>query len=156
MTVVTWVMKKSRLSKLIDAGGGTTVLAALRGAEEQTRDMRGEAMAEVERVLSRLEVMTRAAPAGDVRDWQDEIYALASSLMDISGPFGLEDMCAGAFSLCELTDRQKRAGRCELPPIEVHVAALRLLRQLEEPRESRKQVLLGLEKLLAREPRAAD
>jgi len=153
MTVVTWIMKKSRLSKLVEASGGTTVQAALRGAEEQTRDMRAEAMAEVEAVLSRLEVMTRTAPTGDIWDWQDEIYALASSLMDVSGPFGLEDMCAGAFSLCELTDRQKRGGRCELPPVQVHVAALRLLKQLEEPKEARKQVLMGLERLLAREPR---
>lgn len=153
MTVVTWIMKKSRLSKLIDAGGGSTVIAALRSAEEQTRPMREEALAMVEATLGRLEVLTRAAPEGDPAAWMDEVYALSASLLDVAGPFGLEDMCSGAHSLCEMTDRQKGNGRCELAPIQIHVAALRLLRQLEEPAASRRQVLDGLEKLLAREPR---
>lgn len=154
MTVVTWIMKKSRLSKLIDAGGGTTVIAALRRAEDETRDMREEALATVEATLGRLEALTRVAPEGDKGPWMDEVYVLSSSLLDVAGPFGLEDMCSGAHSLCEMTDRQKNNGRCELAPIQVHVAALRLLRQLEEPAASRRQVLDGLEKLLAREPRA--
>lgn len=154
MTVVTWIMKKSRLSKLVDAGGGTTVLGALRAAEEETRSMREEAMGQVEAALVQLESLTKAAPEGPAAPWLQEIYAVSQSLLDVAGPFGLEDMCAGAHSLCELTDRKKHSGRYELAPIQVHVAALRLLRQLENPAESRRQVLNGLEKLLAREPRA--
>jgi hypothetical protein len=153
MTVVTWIMKKSRLSRLVDSGGGVTVLGALRGAEERIGSMREEALAVVDETLARLESLTRAAPQGPAGPWLDEIYALSASLLDVAGPFGLEDMCAGAHSLCETADRQKASGRVTLPPIQVHVAALRLLRQPDEPAASRRQVLEGLEKLLAREPR---
>lgn len=152
MTVVTWIMKKSRLSTLIDAAGGVTVGKALEAAEQNTQALRDQALAEVDSILGDLE--TLAAGRVMTPDDQTRAYALSSSLLDVAGPFGLEDMCKGAYSLCELVDRQRRAGRCDLAPVQVHVSALRLLRQLSAPAESRRQVLEGLEVLLAHSQRA--
>lgn len=152
MTVVTWIMKKSRLSTLINTAGGTTVSKALLAAEQNTRPLRDQAMAEVDAILGDLEALAagQAMTAAD----QGRAYALSSSLLDVVGPFGLEDMCKAAYSLCELVDRQRRADRCDLAPVRVHVAALRLLRQLSEPAEARQQVLRGLEALLAHDQRS--
>lgn len=152
--VVTWIMKKSRLSTLVETGGAgsATVVAALRDAHVQIGDMREEAMAETDAILVRLEMLTRSLTPQDAWLSFDDIYALANSLVDVAGPFGLDDMCAGAFSLCELVDRQKRSGNVLLASILVHVSALRLLRQGDEPAESRAKVLGGLASLLAREP----
>lgn len=154
MAVVTWFMKKPRLSKLIDSAGGGTVISALRAAEENTLTLRDEAFGTVDAILNDLESLMAAAPE-DPADWLGRVYALSSSLLDVSGPCGLEDMCKAAYSLCDLTDRQKQRGGCELAPVQVHVASLKLLRQLNESAQARQQVLAGLEKILARETRAA-
>lgn len=152
MTVVTWFMKKSRLSTLIDTAGGVTVGKALEAAERNTQTLRDQALAEVDAILGELEALA----AGRMMSTEDQTrtYALSSSLLDVAGPFGLEDMCKAAYSLCELIDRHRRVGRRDLAPVQVHVSALRLLRQLSAPAESRRQVLEGLEALLAHSQRA--
>ncbi len=154
MTVVTWFRKKPRLTSLIDASGGMTVLKGLREAEANTGSMRDEAMAAVDAVLCELEALT-ARPGDDVGAWLGRIYTLTASLLDVAGPFGLQAMCSASYSLCDLVDRQIRARRCDAPPIQVHVASLRLLSQPEPAPGAHQQVLDGLEALLIREQRVS-
>ncbi|MDP1632285.1 MAG: hypothetical protein Q8L66_12790 [Caulobacter sp.] len=155
MTVVTWFMKKSRLSQMVDTAGGTTVVSALRAAEVNNLALKDEALAAVDATLAELDRLTASTPE-DPKDWLARIYGLASDLLDVSGPFGLDDMCKGVYSLCELVDRQKRQGRCDLPPILVHVRSLRLLRQPDQPAEASAQILAGLEAVLARSSRVRE
>ncbi|CAN1549879.1 hypothetical protein MCEMIH16_02126 [Caulobacteraceae bacterium] len=154
MTVVTWFRKRPRLASLIDASGGMTVIKALRTAETNTAPFRAEALAAVEVVLIELDALV-AGPPADPTVWLGRVYALSASLLDVAGPFDLEDMCKAACSLCDLVERQKQAGRCDLPTVRVHVAALRLLTQAGQPAEARARILSGLESLLAREQRVA-
>ncbi|MDO9223183.1 MAG: chemotaxis protein CheE [Caulobacter sp.] len=152
MTVVTWFRKRPRLASLIDSSGGMTVIKALRSAEANTAPLREEALAAVDGILTDLEALTAVRPDEPAADLA-RVYVLSASLLDVAGPFGLEDMCKAAYSLCDLVDRQTRAGRCDMPPVQVHVASLRVLAQAGQSAEARAQVLSGLELLLAREQR---
>lgn len=154
MSAVMWVMKKSRLSQLIDESGGTTALNALREAERQLATLREAAMEAVQAGLAELEETAATQPLEGLEPfWLDEIYRAGGGLLDVAGPFGMEDMCAVAYSLCELVDRQKRAGRCDPTTVRLHVSALRLLTRDDQPKEARKAVVDGLSRLVERAAR---
>ena len=92
----------------------------------------------------------------DAGAWLDEVYVLGSSVLDSVGPFGLDDVSAAAFSLCDLSDRLRSAGRNDPASIEVHVRSLRLLLQLpQDAVAGRREVLDGLERVVARFPKPA-
>ena len=151
MSGVTWVMRRSKLSRLVNQPGGTTVGAALEAAAFETREFRAEAMTIVNAALKELDAVLASPPAeGAVQAWLETVYFLATRISDTAGPFGFEDMCAAAFSLCELSDRQKRSGTLELPPLKVHAASLRLLFAEDQPPAARKAVLDGLAQVVER------
>lgn len=148
---VTWVMRRSRLSKLVNQPGGVTVGKALADAAIQTQAFREEAMAVVAAALDELDAVVAAPPTADDRQsWLERVYYLATRISDTAGPFGYEDLCAAAFSLCELTDRQQRGQTLDLPPLKVHAAALRLLLSGDQPPAARKAVLAGLSQVVDR------
>lgn len=148
---VNWVMRRSRLSKLVNQPGGVTVSKALAEAARQTEEFRAEAMTVVAAALDELDAVVAAPPAAQDRpDWLDRVYFLATRVCDTAGPFGYEDLCAAAFSLCELVDRQRRGRALDLPPIKVHAGALRLLLAGDQPPAARKAVLAGLAQVVER------
>lgn len=148
---VTWVMRRSRLSKLVNQPGGVTVGKALADAAVQTEEFRAEAMAVVAAALDELDAVVAAPPAADgAQAWLERVYFLATRISDTAGPFGYEDLCAAAFSLCELADRQQRGQGLDLPPLKVHAAALRLLLSGDQPPAARKAVLAGLSQVVER------
>lgn len=148
---VNWVMRRSRLSKLVNQPGGVTVSKALAEAARQTEEFRAEAMTVVAAALDELDAVVAAPPAtGDLPAWLERVYFLATRISDTAGPFGYEDLCAAAFSLCELADRQRRGRALDLPPIRVHAGALRLLLAGDQPPAARKAVLAGLAQVVER------
>lgn len=156
MSGVTWIMRRSKLSRLVNQPGGTTVAAALAEAAEQTKEFRAEAMTVVAAALDELDALLAAPPAAEAaQTWLETVYFLATRISDTAGPFGYEDMCAAAFSLCELSDRQKRAQGLELPPLKVHAASLRLLFSKDQPPAARKAVLAGLAQVVERTKKSA-
>ncbi len=156
MTAVTWIMRRSKLSRLVNQPGGVTVAAALAEAAEQTREFRVEAERIVLAAFDELDGLLAAPPApADAEAWLDKVYFLATRMSDTAGPFGFADMCAAALSLCELADRQKRAGRPHLPPLRVHAAALRLLFSADQPAEASRAVLAGLAQVVDKAARPA-
>ncbi len=156
MTAVTWIMRRSKLSRLVNQPGGTTVAAALEEAAEQTKEFRAEATTIVSAALDELDALLASpAAAADSEAWLEKVYFLATRISDTAGPFGFEDMCAAAFSLCELADRQKRSCSLELPPLKVHAASLRLLFAEDQPPAARKAVLAGLAQVVERTKKAA-
>ena len=149
---VNWIMRRSRLSKLVNQPGGVTVGKALAEAARHTAEFRVEAMAVVAAALDELDGVVAAPPAADGRQaWLQRISFLATRISDTAGPFGYEDLCAAAFSLCELADRQQRGQGLDLPPLKVHAAALRLLLSGDQPPPAaRKAVLAGLSQVVDR------
>jgi len=151
---VNWIMRRSRLSKLVNQPGGVTVGKALAEAARHTEEFRVEAMAVVAAALDELDGAVAAPPAGEGRQaWLERIYFRATRISDTAGPFGYEDLCAAALSLCELADRQQRAPALDLPPLKVHAAALRLLLSGDQPPAARKAVLAGLSQVVDRMPK---
>jgi hypothetical protein len=154
---VTWVMRRSRLSKLVNQPGGVTVSKALAEAAVQTEEFRAEAMVVVAEALDELDAVVAAPPAADgLQGWLERIYFLATRISDTAGPFGYEDLCAAAFSLCELADRQQRGRALDLPPLKVHAASLRLLLAGDQPPAARKAVLAGLSQVVERARKTVD
>ena len=154
---VNWIMRRSRLSKLVNQPGGVTVGKALAEAARHTEEFRVEAMAVVAAALDELDGVVAAPPAADDRKaWLERIYFLATRISDTAGPFGYEDLCAAAFSLCELADRQQRGQGLDLPPLKVHAASLRLLLAGDQPPAARKAVLAGLSQVVERARKPVD
>jgi len=154
---VNWVMRRSRLSKLVNQPGGVTVGKALAEAAVHTEEFRAEAMTVVAAALDELDGVVGAPPSPDeVPAWLQRVYFLATRISDTAGPFGYEDLCAAAFSLCELADRQQRGRALDLPPLKVHAASLRLLLSGDQPPEARKAVLAGLSQVVERTRRPVD
>lgn len=145
MTAVTWIMRRSKLSRLVNQPGGITVAAALAEAAEQTREFRAEAEKVIVAAFDEFDTLLSASPAAaEAEAWLDKVYFLATRVSDTAGPFGFEDMCSAAISLCELADRQKRSPIPDLPPLKVHAAALRLLFAADQPAGAGKAILAGL------------
>ena len=153
MGVVKWIMKKPRLSTLVDQAGGMSARSALKAADELLEPMREEGRERVEAAISGLE-QSLAAPTPDRAAYLATLYDQGSAVMDAAGPFGLDDLCKAAFSLCELVDRYTRIDRSVDPRgIQVHVQALRLLSTPGAvPPAARHTVLDGLNRVLDRVP----
>lgn len=146
MSAVTIIRRVSNLSKMVGESGGRTVLAALRGAEAETASLREEGRAIVMEAIGQLEAAL-AAPVGDA--WLEGVYRASSCIIDVCPP-DLPALGKAAWSLCDLTDRQRQAGRLEVPPVAVHVSAIRSLSG-DLDVQAAAPLLLGLEALLARE-----
>lgn len=143
----TIIRRTSSLSKMVGEKGGITVMAALRDAEAHTASLREEGRALLLEAITALETAT-AAP--DSETWLDRVYEGASGVIDICPP-DMPALAKAAWSLCDLADRQRRTGRLDLPPIAVHVAAIRSLSQPGLDAQSAAPLLMGLEALRARE-----
>jgi len=145
---VTVFRRRSNLSKLVDTSGGMTVLAALRGAERETAEVRDEGRAILMEALAALESAAGQPPSTVA--WLDAVYAAAGDILDVC-PAELPALYKAVHGLCELADMQRRAGRLDAPPIQVHIAALRPLSQPGQDLKAAAPVLAGLDALLARE-----
>lgn len=147
MSAAIIIRRVSNLSKMVGESGGRTVMAALRGAEAETAGLRDEGRALLMEAIAVLE-----AAQADAKDesWLEAIYRASSAIIDICPP-DLPLLGKAAWSLCDLTDRQRRYGRLEAAPIAVHIKAIRTLGQTGLDPQAAAPLLLGLEALLSRE-----
>lgn len=147
MSAVTIIRRVSNLSKMVGESGGKTVLAALRDVELETAGLRDEGRALLMEAIDVLEAAMAEPPGAD---WLETVYSTSSAIIDICPP-DLPALGKAAWSLCDLTDRQRKSGRLEVAPIAVHVAAIRTLSQDGLDAHKAAPLLMGLEALLARE-----
>lgn len=154
MSVVTWIMKKPPLSALVDQPGGMSVRTGLKAASELLEPLREEGRQRVEAAIAALEQNLENSSNVGEAEALASVYRLSSAVLDAAGPFGLDDLCKAAFSLCELADRYSRGDMpADRRSLEVHVHALRLLSHPgATPPEARQVVLDGLAKVLERVP----
>ena len=143
----TIIRRVSSLSKMVGEKGGMTVLTALREAEAQTAGLREEGRA---LLLEAIVALEKATAAPDSETWLDQVYETAAGVIDICPP-DMPVLAKAAWSLCDLADLQRRIGHIDLPPIVVHVAAIRTLSQPGLDAQSAAPLLMGLEALRARE-----
>lgn len=117
------VRVQSPLSRQLALPGGRSAAEAERLADDALQGHRAATFAELGELVGRLEALCAQPDA----EGPAQAYALAASLVDLAGFFDTGPFYAAAYSLCDLADRSRTAGRWSWEAVGVHVGALRLL-----------------------------
>ncbi|QUD89190.1 hypothetical protein [Phenylobacterium montanum] len=127
---------KNRLRELMQQPGGRSVVEALRGADQRLGKIRDQCLDGLDRSLARMTTASQALGQPPSPDLIDEIYASANEIIMVAGLFGFEALDEPAHGLCELIDRFRDGLPWSTEAIQVHVAALQLMRGLDKADEA--------------------
>lgn len=130
MSVITHSRRKSRLAKMIDSAGGVAVGVALTRARDNIGKLRGKALEEVTRHIGDLAALQQPTTPDEKDESLRRIYQSANHLIDAASPFGLEDICVVASSLCDMVDRAAAEHAFDWRILQVHIQSLQLLNTL--------------------------
>ena len=151
MTVITHSRRKSRLATMIDSAGGVTVGVALTRARDNIDKLRGKALKEVTRHIGELAALQQPSTLDEKAESLRRIYQSANHVIDAASPFGLEEICAVAVSLCDMVDRAAAEDTFDWRILQVHIQSLQLLNTLPaEAVEERTAVTAQLAAMVAR------
>jgi hypothetical protein len=138
---------------LLRQPGGLSEADAVAGATAGLESLRAESGAALDAAMQRAEAAAAEGPPGS-----ETLYRCASEIVEYAGGYGLGPMEKAAYSLCELVDALREAGRWNADGVAVHLQTLRLLRPAPpDSAEAYQPVLAGLEQVVvaARRPAAA-
>ena len=113
----------SSLARQIHEPGGRRVTDAQRQAGEALEAHRDDTMTAISATLDQLDALCAEAPAGAGQN----VYELASSIVDLAGYFDTGPLFDAAYSLCEIADRMNQAETWHWPSVQVHLQAMRLI-----------------------------
>lgn len=151
MTVITHSRRKSRLATMIDSAGGVTVGVALTRARDNIDKLRGKALEEVTRHIGELAALQQPSTLDEKAESLRRIYQSANHVIDAASPFGLEEICAVAVSLCDMVDRAAGETGFDWRILSVHIQSLQLLNTLpDEAVEQRAAVTAQLAAMVAK------
>lgn len=136
----------SRLTRFMGLPGGINPTQALAAAEANVESYRETALALLDKAIGDLGADATGEP-------NEEIARLADSIAGLAGMFGLDAVSHVARRLCETVRNQIAAGHWEKATVDIHVAALRLIRARADSEDIPK-LLAGLDRLAARTQRA--
>lgn len=145
-------MRKSRFAALATRDGGRKRSDAVQAAESQLATMEGDYIAEADRLIAQLNVLSGAA-----RPDVEAIYRVAATLRGLGGAFGYVLVSDIAGSLCDLAERLGAAGQVDPPALLAHAQSLSLLhhrRVKGTGGDGEAQLCEGLARLVARWPAA--
>jgi hypothetical protein len=127
VTVITHARRKSRLAKLVESSGGTSVGTALAQARANLDRLRPQGL---EEVAARVTEMADIPPPRTVEERNLAMataYRAANGVIDAAGPFDLPDLCGVAAGLCDLIDAASDQRPMDWRVVPVHAQTLRLL-----------------------------
>ena len=151
MSVITHSRRKSRLAKMIDSAGGIAVGVALTRARDNIDKLRGKALKEVTRHIGELAALQQPTTPDEKDESLRRIYQSANHVIDAASPFGLDEICAVAVSLCDMIDRAGGEAAFDWRILQVHIQSLQLLNSLPaEAIEERKAVTAQLSDMVAK------
>lgn len=154
MTVVTRIPRTSRISTMIDKPGGLSVGVALTQANRNLESLRGRGLELAAEAVAAMSALPVPGSPEEARAGAQEAYQLAAGLIDVTGPFGMTDLCTAAAGLCDLID--VATDRIDWRIVTVHAQSMRMLLVLpEEDRASRDAILSELRRVLERRLPAA-
>ena len=157
MTVITHARRKSRLARMIDSPGGISVGVALTRARDNIDKLRGKALEEVTRHIGELAALQQPSTLDEKAESLRRIYQSANHVIDAASPFGLEELCAVAVSLCDMVDRAAGETGFDWRILSVHIQSLQLLNTLPaEAVEQRAAVTAQLAAMVAKKFGQAD
>jgi hypothetical protein len=125
--------------------GGMRIGDALLKAAANLELIREPCLEDVDEQLERLDRLSSQGGESPDDDLKLEMYRCGNDIHAIAGVFGLVEMGAAAFSLCELIDRLRTSGGWTKPAVDVHLSSLHLLRHPAD--EDRASVVEGLIRL---------
>ncbi len=117
-----FIKVRYRLSEQVAKPGGMTAGTATDRAMRELAAQAGDAHKSLGVTIGRLETMCQEKTAP-----LDAVYEDGSTVLDIAGLFNFRVLCDASYSLCELTDRLRTAGRQDWDAIRVHINAMRLI-----------------------------
>ena len=130
---------------MIKAPGGIRVGDALQKADANLELIREPCLADVDEQLDEMDRLSAASGAAPDDDLKLDIYRRSNDVHAVAGVFGLGEMSAAAFCLCELIDRLRNQSAWNKAAVDVHLSSLRLLRHPND--EDRASVVEGLKRL---------
>lgn len=149
MSGAIFVPWKNPLADLTRQPGGVKVSHALAEAAANLEKIRDSCLEAVDAHISELERLCREARGAEDDEVRMAIYHASNDICGVAGVFGLPELGEASICLCELVDRLRSLGKWNGDAIEIHLAALRLLRR-PAPGEDRSDVVRGLRKLIDR------
>jgi hypothetical protein len=127
VTVITHARRKSRLAKLIESSGGSSVGTSLAQARANLDKLRPRGLEEVAARTSEMADIPTPETPGERRLAMEAAYRAANGVIDAAGPFDLLDLCGVAAGLCDLIDAASEERPLDWRVVPVHAQSLRLL-----------------------------
>lgn len=153
MSVVRHIPYVNRLAKAISIPGGKRVGQAIEDADANLKTIEVPTLEAVDAFIASIQ---RLSARPEDAEGLSQIYRESNTVIGLAGVFGLKDLSAAAYSLCELIDSRPQDKGVEAKAMTVHVDSLRLLRQGDAIDPAQRQAMLdGLAKVVARSKRAA-
>lgn len=151
MTVVIRTPRTSRLSKLIDSPGGSSVGVALAKARDNLSSLEPRSLEMIAACIAEIGALQPPRTHDDLQANLLAAYRASAGVLDAAGPFDRADLCAVATSLCDLIDGAGDAADFDWRIVQVHSRALELMMALPvEAKPQRQQILDGLADVRAR------
>lgn len=137
----------NRLAAMIKERGGVLAKDAIAAAEANVETLRDSSLAALDEALEAIEA--RFGPVGE--DFET-LYTMTLKIIDVAGFAADAGVDEAAVSLCALVDGCAEAGAWRWDAVDVHISALRLLRNVGAslPAEQRRGMLDGLHKVAQR------
>ncbi|HVZ27726.1 MAG TPA: hypothetical protein VG798_03640 [Rhizomicrobium sp.] len=117
------------LQEAVSRPGGITRENALEAAQENVREISGEADQTIETAILALEAMRPAGGNFTVEQLRS-VLAKGDEIINLAGTFGYVSLDRATRSLCDITDGLIQAGKGDFAPVAVHVRAMRLFSPL--------------------------
>jgi hypothetical protein len=153
MSVVRHIPYVNRLAKAISIPGGKRVFEAVAEADANLKTIEAPCLEAVDAYIASIQQL---AARPDDAAALGRIYAESNIVIGLAGVFGLKDLSAAAYSLCELVDSRPPDSGVDPMAMMVHVDSLRLLRQGDTFDPTQREAMLhGLSQVVARAKRAA-
>ena len=128
MNTVRKFQVKTKLSKAIVQSGGISASLALKRAEQGLERIRIPCVADIDASLARIDAQFGPGAADrDSRSLED-LYALATRIIDVAICMQGSGIDLAARSLCDLIDLSQTLGVRDWPAVDVHIDALKMLR----------------------------
>lgn len=143
---------KSRLSTLIKRPGGITVLEAIKRSDAMLALCRDSGVAAIDLAIDEIEALFAVGSAAPSNEERERFYFLSTQIIDVATCLPDSGIEKAAYAFCDLIDLCISLDAWDRQCIEIHINALKLLRQTGAQLSGRErdQMIEGLGKITER------
>jgi hypothetical protein len=136
---------------------GLTQADAVKAVEARLDTIKADVLASLDTLIEEM-LGEKPALSGDISATCARLYAFASQVVGVAGPFCPPEVPGAAVSLCELIDHMGASGKWSAGAVIVHLDGLKLLRSMPDDgqKAAREKIFSGLRKIaLQADPKAS-